>query len=104
MSGCCYSGNLTTPMASPGPEIGSSINIGPQRHNKAETGSVPSHFSLCQKKESDGTGGPSLPFLENIEDREQEYPNDINEVPVQTRTLQKTVLGWRHVTRQRPEQ
>ena len=42
-----------------------SINIGPQRHPKGGTGSVPSHFSLCQtkkKKKSRTARRPSLPF------------------------------------------
>jgi hypothetical protein len=42
--------------------------------------------------------------LQNIEDREQEHPHDINKVPIKTCALEEPVLSGRDVTGERSDQ
>ena len=42
--------------------------------------------------------------LQNVQDREQEHPHDINEVPIKTCALEEPVLSGRDVTGQRSDQ
>ena len=42
--------------------------------------------------------------LQNIQNREQKYPHDINEVPIKTRALEESVLMRCDLTGERPDQ
>ena len=42
--------------------------------------------------------------LQDIQNREQEHPHDINEVPIKTCALEEPVLSGRDVTGQRSDQ
>ena len=49
------------------------------------------------------TGTKAQP-LQNIENREQKHPHDIDEVPIKARALEEPVLGGRDVTGERSDQ
>jgi hypothetical protein len=54
--------------------------------------------------EDDDKDGNEELALQNIQDREQEHPHDINEVPIKTCALEEPVLRGRDVTGQRSDQ
>jgi hypothetical protein len=52
-----------------------------------------------------GSGsGIAAASLQNIQNREEEHPNDVNEVPIQTCAVKKTVLPRSDFPCERPDQ
>jgi hypothetical protein len=74
-------------------------NGGSSRSNKGHKETVSGAVGLAKAGERS-----SHDSLEDIQNREQEDPHDINEVPVETGALKEPVLLGRDITGERPDQ